>query len=53
MFKTGSRGYNPAIGHYPWQAGLFTSAAVSYPPMWISLKEKRSKKEKSLIVIIS
>jgi len=52
LFKTGGRGYNPQIGHNPWQTGLFTSVAVSFPPMCITLKEKRTKKEKPLIVII-
>jgi len=51
LFKTGGRGLNRRIGHNPWQAGLFTSVAVSFPPMWITLKEKRTKKEKLLIVI--
>jgi hypothetical protein len=36
-----------------FQAGLFASVAVSFPLMWISLKEKRTKKEKLIIVIVS
>jgi hypothetical protein len=53
LFKTGDRGHNPTIGHNPWQAGLFTSVTVSFPPMWTTLKEKRTKKEKLIIVIVS
>jgi hypothetical protein len=53
LFKTGGRGYNPAIGHNPLRGSLFTFAAVSFPQMWISSKEKRSKKENLIIVMIS
>jgi hypothetical protein len=53
LFKTHGKGFNHTIGQKPGTVDKSPLPWLAYPHLWISLKEKRSKKENFIIVMAS